>query len=244
MGKIALISDIHGNLEALERVLSEIEKHKPDKIICLGDIVGYGANPKECCDIVRKNCDVVIRGNHDEAIFSPEITKYFVDHAKESAEWTRGQLDEGTIEWLKSLPYTYQEGDFLFCHGAPYSPEDYIYLVTKESAYWTLRYIKSLGLKASFSGHAHITYVFGIRKDGNFEIKAPSIIDISEYDGIAVNVGSVGQPRDRDPRAAFSIIEDNIYRVFRIEYDIEKAASKIRSAGLPEILSKRLFLGM
>lgn len=241
--KIALIADIHGNLEALQQVLREIEKYKVDKIICLGDIVGYGANPRECIDLVRKNCDVVILGNHDEAVFSPGIADLFVEHAKLSADWTRNQLDEEHINWIKSLPYTYQQEGFFFSHGAPYSPEDFIYLVTKEAGYWSLRYIKSIGAQASFCGHAHITYIFGIKKEGSFVIDAPETIDLSDYDSISINVGSVGQPRDGNPRAAFGIIEDKVYRKFRVNYDIEKASKKIKSAGLPKILYERLFVG-
>ncbi len=241
--KIALISDIHANLEALEQVLREIEKQKVDKIICLGDIVGYGANPRECIELVRTNCSVVLLGNHDEAAFSPEIAQLFVEHAKFSAQWTRNQLDEEHINWMKSLPYTYQEGEFFFSHGAPYSPEDFIYLVSREAAYWSLRYIKSIGVNASFCGHAHITYVFGFKRDGSFVIDAPDTLDFSEYDSVSINVGSVGQPRDGDPRAAFGIIEDRFYRKFRVNYDIESASRKIRLAGLPKILYERLFLG-
>lgn len=241
--KIALISDIHANLEALESVLKEIEKYKPDKIICLGDIVGYGANPRECVELVRKNCDVVLLGNHDEAVFSPEITDAFVEHARYSAEWTRAQLTEQDIEWLKTLPYTYQEGDYFFCHGAPYSPEDYIYLVTKEAGYWSLKFLESIQAKASLSGHAHITYIFGFDLKGNFVVSAPSVIDFSDFQTVAINVGSVGQPRDGNPKSAFGIIEDGRYMALRVQYDIEKASRKIKEAGLPKILYERLFVG-
>lgn len=241
--KIALVSDVHGNLEALEVVLREVEKHKVDRIICLGDIVGYGANPRECCEIVRRNCDVVLRGNHDEAVFSPEIAEAFAEHARYAVDWTRFQLRDEDIDWLRSLPYTYREGELFFSHGAPYSPEYYIYLVSREAAYWSLRFLSSIGAKAGFCGHSHITYIFGVEKNGDFVIRNPDVVELSSYELVAINVGSVGQPRDGDPRAAFGIIEAETYRKFRVPYDIEKASRKIKEAGLPEILSERLFIG-
>ena len=242
-GKIALISDIHSNLEALEAVLQEIENEKPDKIICLGDIVGYGANPNECCELVRKYCDITVMGNHDAAAVGLMDYNYFVSHAKDAIEWTKNVLTDENAEWLRGLPLTYEEGSFFFSHGAPYSPEDYIYLVSRDTAYWSLRFIEAAGKKASFSGHAHITYVFAITKEGDFAVGAPKEFSFSEFRVICVNVGSVGQPRDGNPKSAFSIIEEDRYRVVRVPYDVELASRKIQNAGLPEILSQRLFLG-
>ena len=241
--KIALISDIHSNLEALESVLREIEKQKPDKIVCLGDVVGYGANPNECCELVRRYCDICLLGNHDAAVCGKTDTSYFVEHARISAEWTKRELSDENIEWLSSLPYTWSFENLLFSHSAPHSPEEWIYLVDVDTAWWVIRYIKSLGMKACFVGHAHITWFFATTKDGRFAVENKQKFHLDEYDTLAINVGSVGQPRDRDPRAAFSILEDGEYKVFRVEYDIETASRKIVQAGLPEILAQRLFVG-
>ncbi len=241
--KIAIIADIHSNLEALEAVLRRIETEKPDKIICLGDIVGYGANPNECCDLVRKYCDVVLLGNHDASVVDSNLSEYFVEHAREAIEWTRKVLHPHHKAWLSSLPLTYELRPFYFSHGAPYSPEDFIYLITRDSAIWSLKFIEGAGFKASFSGHAHITYVFGIKNDDTFFVDAPEEIEFSDFKVVCINVGSVGQPRDGNPLSAFGIIEDGIYRVIRLKYDVESASRKIRAAGLPEILSTRLFLG-
>ncbi len=243
--KIAFIADVHSNLEALTTALKEIEKLKPDKLICLGDVVGYGANPNECCELVRKHCDVSILGNHDVAVFDSNIADYFSPYAQESAKWTRRVLKEENIQWLMSLPLIHKEGDLFFSHGAPYSPEDFIYLVSSESAVWSLKFLEASGFKAGFCGHAHITYIFATQKqkDKNLYVGAPESINLDDFETLCINVGSVGQPRDRDPRLAFSILEDNIYTVFRVQYDIETASKKIREAGLPEILSARLFVG-
>jgi predicted phosphodiesterase len=250
--KIAIISDIHSNLEALESVLKKIDEEKPDKIICLGDIVGYGADPDLCCQLVRRYCDITLLGNHDAAVAGIISDDYFVEHAREAIKWTKKVMKEENIEWLKSLPLTHQEDVFFFSHGAPYSPDDFIYLVTYDSAFWSLKFLESSGFKASFSGHAHITYVFGIRKQSNDNknsrhqifVSAPNQININDFEVISINVGSVGQPRDGNPKAAFGILEKNgLYRAIRTDYDIEKASKKILDADLPKILSSRLFLG-
>jgi predicted phosphodiesterase len=246
--KIAIISDIHSNLEALESVLRKIEEEKPDKIICLGDVVGYGADPDMCCELIRKYCDITLLGNHDAAVAEIISDDYFIEHAREAINWTKKVMKEENIEWLRTLPLTYQEDAFFFSHGAPYSPEDFIYLVTRDAVMWSLKFLEANGFKASFSGHAHITYVFGIKKDENQKSKefvsAPQELNIHDFEVIAINVGSVGQPRDANPKSAFGVLEiDGTYRVIRVQYDIEKASRKIINAGLPQILSSRLFIG-
>jgi diadenosine tetraphosphatase ApaH/serine/threonine PP2A family protein phosphatase len=245
LGKVAIIADIHSNLEALQVVLKEIERLNPDKVICLGDIIGYGANPNECCELVKKYCDVVLLGNHDAAVAGIIRDDYFVEHARVAVEWTKKILKDEYIEWIKSLPLTYELDGFFFSHGAPYSPDSFIYLVSSDAVLWSLKFLSASGFKASFSGHAHITYSFGVKKGesgilyGEFEE-----INFDDFEVVAINVGSVGQPRDRNPKSAFGLIEEGkIYRVFRVEYDISKAAQKILDAGLPSILSSRLFLG-
>lgn len=240
--KVGIIADIHSNLEALEATLRKLEKAKPDRIICLGDVVGYGADPNLCCKLVKENCEVVLIGNHDAAVVGTTSLDDFVEHAKDVCLWTREKISEENFEWLKSLPYTFEDEKYMFCHGAPYSPEDFIYVVDQISAFHSLKFIKSKDKKACFVGHAHITYTFWLEGQIVYAEVAQYLKVSRNY---IVNVGSVGQPRDGDPKASWAILdtETDEYNLFRVEYNVDRASEKILEAGLPEILAQRLFWG-
>jgi predicted phosphodiesterase len=210
----ALISDIHGNLEALEAVLDDIQQQRIDEIFCLGDIIGYGPNPRECIDLVMQNCEVSLLGNHDEgALFDPNG---FNIGAERAIFWTRDQLETGgdsaqrerRWDFLSELHRTYRTGPYLFVHGSPRNPlSEYIF---PEDIYNQRKMERLFQLVEHycFQGHTHVPGVF----TEGYQFYAPEEID-HEYtlgDGkVMVNVGSVGQPRDGDNRACYLIVEDS-----------------------------------
>lgn len=229
----AIISDIHGNLEALEAVLMDIRGQGISEIYCLGDIVGYGPNPCQCIDHVMKNCAVTILGNHDQAaLFDPEG---FNAGAERAIFWTRAQLEAGDAagnearwEFLGELPRMKRDGEFLFVHGSARNPlNEYVF---PEDVYNQRKMERIFGLVDNycFQGHTHIPGVFS--EDYNF--LSPDEVDFKVALGdskVLVNVGSVGQPRDGNNKASYIILdpEEKTVSFRRVEYDFEKTAAKI-----------------
>lgn len=230
--KRALISDIHSNLEALEAVWADIEQQGVDEIYCLGDIVGYGPNPGECVDRVTR-CNACLLGNHDQgALFDPEG---FNTGAERAIFWTRQQLENGKgasddrlrrWNFLAGLPRSRQEGDFLFVHGSARNPlNEYVF---PEDVYNRRKLEKIFALisRYAFQGHTHVPGIF----TENFNFIGIDEINY-EYrlsaEKLMVNVGSVGQPRDGDPRACYTIIDDTIIRFRRVEYPLDRTIRKI-----------------
>ncbi|MEX0700718.1 MAG: metallophosphoesterase family protein [Planctomycetales bacterium] len=233
----AIISDIHGNLEALEEVLKDIGARGIREIYCLGDIIGYGPNPCECIDRVMMNCDVCLLGNHDQgALFDPEG---FNAGAERAIFWTRKQLESADKtgngprwEFLGELPRMRREENFLFVHGSARNPlNEYVF---PEDIYNQRKMERIFGLvdKYCFQGHTHIPGVF--TEDLNF--LAPDEIGDKYQLGegkALVNIGSVGQPRDSDPRASYVTLDDRTVHFQRVEYDLEKTIAKIYE--IPEL---------
>ncbi len=226
--RIGIISDIHSNLEALEVVLRRLEAEKVDRIYCLGDIVGYGANPNECTDLVRTLCHAAVIGNHDDALLGRTSIQYFNPYARSAIEWTGRVFTDINLEYLKSLPMTYSDDSFLLVHATPDEPEKWNYILRPDDAEPHYKAMKN-GTTA-FIGHSHVALRFD-DPVGNRAI---------------INVGSVGQPRDRDPRSSFGIYDTDTgtYIGMREVYPVQEAAHKIRQANLPEFLAARLFIGM
>lgn len=237
--KRALISDIHANLEALEAVLGDIRGRGIKEIYCLGDMVGYGPNPNECVDLVIANCQVSILGNHDQAVlFDPEN---FNPLALQAAYWTRSELESGSggsravakrWDFIGELPRLKDEGEFLFVHGSPRDPtNEYVF---PEDVYNT-RKMESLFAKVKgycFQGHTHLPGVFTERG----EFFSPSEIGhVYQLTGpkVLINVGSVGQPRDGDNRACYTIIDGDQVTFVRVTYPFDQTASKIY--GIPDL---------
>ncbi len=233
--RIAIISDIHSNLEALTKAFEIIETKNVDEIVCLGDIVGYGANPNECVELIKKRVKYVIMGNHDYAVAvdSRELA-YFSSHARESDLWTRDVLTRENLEFLKSLPFTIQLKNLLFVHSSPAQPREWEYIFTEPQAKVQFHYFNE---KICFIGHSHIPGIFP--ESGFYNGKLEKNI---RY---IINVGSIGQPRDGDWRLCFGIFDTTTwtYEQIRSEYDVEKTAEKIIRNGLPEFLARRLFVG-
>jgi len=236
--KRALISDIHSNIEALQAVLDDIRQQGVEEIYCLGDIVGYGPNPRECIDEVMK-CKVCLLGNHDQgALFDPEG---FNTGAERAIFWTRAQLENGggratdghrRWDFLGELPRNHQEGNFLFIHGSARNPlNEYVF---PEDIYNRRKMEKIFALieRYAFQGHTHVPGVF----TEDFRFLSPDEINYEfRLTGAKcmVNVGSVGQPRDGDPRACYVILEDDLVRFRRVEYPFDTTIQKIYA--VPEL---------
>ena len=236
--KRALISDIHSNLEGLEAVLQDIRQQKINEIYCLGDIIGYGPNPRECIDLII-DCDACLLGNHDQgALFDPEG---FNSGAERAIFWTRGQLEdpqqntkENARRWdfLGELPRNRKEDSYLFVHGSPRNPlNEYVF---PEDIYNQRKMEKLFSLfeRNCFQGHTHVPGVFteGLRFSSPEDLGNEYTIGEEK---IMVNVGSVGQPRDGDPRSCYVILTEEGLQYRRIEYDFEKTIKKIYD--IPEL---------
>lgn len=232
--RYAIISDIHSNLEALTKAFELIERESVHEVVCLGDVVGYGANPNECVEMVRGRCRVVLRGNHDAAAVNSLNAESFTRNARIAAEWTQQQLSEDNKRFLEGLPYTHTTDDILFVHSSPYQPEAWYYVLSEEDLEVAF---ENFPQQICFIGHSHFPGIF------SEEGPAKAVHRGSRF---LVNVGSVGQPRDGNSRLSFGIFDtDNWnYRNIRSEYPIQIAAEKILRAGLPRALSDRLALGM
>ncbi|MCX7877685.1 MAG: metallophosphoesterase family protein [Ignavibacteria bacterium] len=240
--KYVILSDIHANLEAIEACFRKIDELKPDRIICLGDLVDYGAEPNECSEIIRRNADVVIMGNHDEAQFDYELAENFSENAYISSILTRKIILPELIEYFRTLPRAHIENSLHFVHASPLFPENYQYILNVNEARLNFAHFFE---KICFIGHSHLPLVFEKR---NYDIKiiTSEKFVIKEECSYIINVGSTGQPRDHNPKASFGFFDTDIsvYENIRVEYDIQKAAEKILKAGLPEFLAYRLYQGI
>ncbi len=231
--RIAIISDIHGNLEGLQSALAIIAKRNVDTIVCLGDIVGYGANPNECVDLVRAATPHILLGNHDEASVYAEKSEYFNPYARIAVEWTYDELTEANREFLRGRPYSLILDNLLFVHSSPFEPPEWHYVITTADA---LDNFSHFTQEICFVGHSHVPNVFCT--DGRTE-------SVTRGKKFIINVGSVGQPRDGDWRLSFGLFDTEAwsYENVRAEYDVDLASTKIKKAGLPKALSDRLRLG-
>lgn len=235
-----MISDIHSNLEALERVIEKVGK-SVDQWICLGDLVGYGANPNECVEIIRDLTSHVIAGNHDRAAVGLTNTNYFNPIAKAAIVWTGRILRKENKEYLKKLKLTLKLGNSYFVHSSPSNPSAWQYIFSLDDAVYEFSHFKEM---ICFIGHSHLA--FAIKQDGGqYRIIEDSEFSLNEEHKYLINVGSVGQPRDLDPRACCVVWDDEIgaLHFFRVEYEVEKVQKKIVDAGLPQFLADRLKYG-
>lgn len=240
--RYGLISDIHGNLEALNAVLKDLEKERIDTYLCVGDIVGYGANPKECIEIVRSlKPEVLIAGNHEWGVLGFLDLDYFNQYAREAVIWTKRILSHAEMEYLKSFKLTSIDKNITLVHGSLDEPKEFYYVFKSEDADPTLNIQKTL---VSFVGHSHFPGIF--RSDGGRSVEVDGMNTKIEPDKkYLINIGSIGQPRDGDPRAAFGIYDEGAgtVEIRRVDYNIEAAQSKILAAGLPPQFALRLALG-
>jgi putative phosphoesterase len=231
--RIAIISDIHSNFEALTKALEIIDQRMVDEIICLGDIVGYGANPNECIELVRARCTSVVKGNHDEAVLHIDITQHFTENARKAIIWTSQQLTDESYEFLRSLPFALQKNNLYFVHASPCNPSEWHYILTEEEAENTFHcFSESLCL----IGHTHIPAIYSPRG---------RLYRIAAGERCLINVGSIGQPRDGNSSLSFGLLDTKawMYENIRSPYDVETAMWKIIKADLPAHLAHRLLRG-
>lgn len=248
LSPFAIISDIHANLPALTAVLEDIDRRGLKRVLCLGDVVGYGANPAECWRLVTERCEMIIRGNHDHVLGSGEMSR-FHPRARNAIEWTRSSLEKepdggNIIRAVSNLPKTVSEGELLFVHGCPSGPT-MEYLLPGDS-YDRRRMAKEFALvdRFAFNGHSHIPGVIerGVR------FMPPEALAGYKYQlagrQAIINVGSVGQPRDGNPKACYVTIEDGFANYHRIQYDAEEACRRILAVKeLDPFLGQRLLAG-
>ena len=252
MERIAILSDIHANLPALEAVLRDVESRRVHKIYCLGDLIGYGPNPKAVIDMARSRFAFVLMGNHDEAI-SSRVSRRFKWVAAKAANWTQKRLKprrgrsgpqvRGRWSFIRKLPHTQDLGPWLMAHGTLHSNLDYVYEPDEALEVFA-------GMEQSrvcFLGHTHEPAIFVLDPAGGIEHIQPVFGKRYRIRGprTIINVGSVGQPRDGDPRACWVLArEDGSFAFRRVAYDIDRVAEEIfRSRGLPNSLGRRLYKG-
>lgn len=240
--RIAILSDIHGNLEALQAVLAEVDRSGVDRFYFLGDTVGYGPSPAACIELVRGRAAVSLLGNHDAAVAGITSLEEFNEFARSAVEWTAARLAAEQIEYLRNLPYTHRAPGLLLVHASPIEPERWHYLhgladINEHFAAFTER--------LCFVGHSHRPGVYAISGDGSVTRrgKSESLGPGLRY---LVNAGSVGQPRDRDPRASYVVYDaaSECVEVRRVGYPVKKTQERMHAAGIPDFLIDRLGAGV
>jgi diadenosine tetraphosphatase ApaH/serine/threonine PP2A family protein phosphatase len=245
--RLGIFSDVHANLEALQAVVMEYQKSQIDRYVCLGDIVGYGANPNECCQIVRDLTNLVVVGNHDAACCGRLSSAWFNVAARAAVEGHQQMLDGAHMRWLAQLPYRIEDSDMLLCHGSPYQSEEFPYILDESDVVAIALHVPTR-LPLIFVGHTHrgTTFIFQEQPALRVWEDARPSVQILPGNRYVFNVGSVGQPRDGDWRASFAIFdtETRTFDLRRTEYDVDAASSKIERLGFPSTLSERLFLGL
>jgi len=240
--RVAVLSDVHANLRALETVLAEVDREQPDALWCLGDIVGYGPKPTECRELVEARADVCLAGNHDLGALGVIDTGDFVADAEASARWTAGELTEADRQFLGSLPVQTELEQASLYHGSPRDPV-WEYVLTADTA---LAALDAAPVSPVLVGHSHVALAILLHRGELTGGLAPIGTEIDLDAGSwLLNPGSVGQPRDGDPRAAWLLIDFEAARaVFRrVPYDIAATQREIIEAGLPEGLAARLETG-
>jgi diadenosine tetraphosphatase ApaH/serine/threonine PP2A family protein phosphatase len=245
--RLALLSDIHGNREALDACLAHARERGANRFAFLGDFVGYGADPRGVVDIVARHVAegaIAVKGNHDEAL--ERMSGYFNDAARAAIDWARQQLTDAQKRFLAGLPLSARDGDVLFVHASAANPERWDYI---DSAREARRSVAATDAAYTFCGHLHDQVLY-------FETTSARMKDFRPVPGTAIPVrghrrwlaivGSVGQPRDRNPAAAYTLFDDDRSEVtfFRVAYDAHAAAEEIRRCGLPESLAVRVELGI
>jgi diadenosine tetraphosphatase ApaH/serine/threonine PP2A family protein phosphatase len=246
--RYGILSDVHGNLEALKVVLERLPELGADELVFLGDAVGYGASPNEVCELLRKTVDLAVIGNHDAAVSGRMSYEEYYDAARDALDWCSRRLTPENRVWLRELPYKIDRDELCFCHGAPFEPDlfEYVFnpgdLMSRGDALVDLAPV-------TFVGHSHLTLSFRLELEAGLGMPmiAPRIeCEPGPSTRHIITVGSVGQPRDRDPRACCGIFdtETRVFTYHRFEYDVHSARQKIIENGLPSVFGDRLLVGV
>ena len=238
--RYAIISDIHGNLDALEAVLRCTRERRVEHIVCLGDVVGYGPQPAECLQLLQKHDSTIIAGNHDFAVAGKIDISNFNVYAREATLWTREHLDEAALAVLADLPLVIELDGFTVVHGTLHTPELFDYVQTSFDAHLSMQQMQH---PLCFIGHSHVPIIFVQDEVVSYQLDRE--IEINPGRKTIVNVGSVGQPRDYDSRSCFALYdtEKATVELVRVPYDIDAVIAKINRAGLPRPLGERLRSG-
>lgn len=249
MPLLAVLSDVHGNLEALDAVLTDLEREGADGLVHLGDAVGYNADPRECLEILRRKCITAVLGNHDQAMFLPESAAFFNPDAREALAFSRSRLEDEDIRYLMALPKNDLLDDHtLLCHGSPEGTS--FYILDSREAGRAFRVLEKdyPSVRLCLFGHTHIPDIW-VRDPGgkiSWSSWAGACLVLEEDRTYLVNPGSVGQPRNHDPRAAYLLLDSSrkTLRLRSVVYDIPTAQRKILEARLPPSLAHRLQYGI
>lgn len=245
--RIGILGDIHGNAEALRAVVGALRREGVDTWVQVGDIVGYGPEPSLCIDLVRELGCITCLGNHDAAVLGLLDTSYFNNFARAAIHWTATRMRPSDLEFLRSLRLVVKHPEFTVVHGSLHMPDQFGYVISQVEA---IESLAQQDTRLCFVGHSHVPAVYLRRGNnpGEIVVRPQSEVEVSYrgFERVLMNVGSVGQPRDEDPRAAYGLVdtERELAWVKRVHYDIAGVQRKIRDAGLPEVLANRLALGV
>jgi predicted phosphodiesterase len=240
--RYAFISDIHSNIEAFESVLADMEREKPDRILFLGDIVGYGPNPNECIDKLLQVADVSLGGNHDWAVVGKTPDDYFNPFAKAAVDWTGKALREDSKDFLLRTKASGSFDGFQVAHATPFNPEEWRYIMSHKEA---LENYSSIEDKLCFIGHSHQPMIIEYRDPATVKVYREQKFQFRPENKYIVNVGSVGQPRDTNVKACWGLYDsdENTFEYHRVAYDIASVQKKMEAVGLPRYLIERLAQG-
>jgi diadenosine tetraphosphatase ApaH/serine/threonine PP2A family protein phosphatase len=241
--RYCVFGDVHGNLEALEAMVADARRQGVDRYVCVGDIVGYGADPVECVDRVQGLTTQIVAGNHDCAAVGRAELEYFNQYARDAVVWTRTQLSPSDKAFLRDLPLTLEVDELKIAHATLDRPDEFGYIECDASA---RRSFDALDGGIAFVGHSHVpvTFFYTLEKKQILFTKDLEI-ELDSSAKAIVNVGSVGQPRDNDPRGSYAVYDSAKRTVLirRVSYSAEAAMQKILAAGLPPVLGERLLYG-
>ena len=240
--RIAIISDVHANLEALQAVSHDIESSNVERVFFLGDVVGYGADPNKCIKLICDLCDIKLLGNHDYVALGLESPENFNVMAKQSIFWTRKSLNRKSIERISDFEMEATFLDYYFVHATPDNPSEWNYMLSVEDAERNFGFFSQ---SFCLVGHSHLPSIYCLRPDGTIERHDPESFTAEPECRYIINVGSVGQPRDGNKNACYLIADtdDKSFEYRRLKYDLHKAQEKMRKAQLPEFLITRLASG-
>ncbi len=240
--KIAVVSDVHGNLPALEAVLAEAERLGAREVWSLGDIVGYGPEPGPCISRLRRAASVHLMGNHDAAVVDLTPVEVFNGNARRAVEWTRTVLGPDESAFLRGLPYEERRGEILLVHASPEEPPAWHYIFSVSGAERSFRFF---GEQVCLLGHTHVPFIVSDGDGGGVHIIEGGRAELRPDRRYLVNAGSVGQPRDGDPRASFAVLDRDAgtLEIHRVAYAVERTQALMRAAGLPAFLVERLSQG-
>lgn len=241
--KYAIISDIHGNVEALQAVLKDIKSRSIDAIICLGDIVGYYPDPERCVELIRENVLFCVAGNHDYAAINKIDIQTFTYYAYAAMQWTRNNISQAAKDFLSMLPLTVEKNGVFYTHSSPSNPKDWIY-VFPDSEDAVFEAFNSLKYRLNFIGHTHWPSIM-IQEEDKIILHAEHTIQLTDNNFYLINVGSVGQPRDFDSRSCYALYDTDSKEIslIRVQYDFAITQRKILDNNLPAFLAQRLEKG-